>query len=98
MVKRTFEQKIKSGNFRARNERNGIGAVFKNRREKCGGERKRTRRMPLMESSRDSVQKETAAASATMEVRVENQHQSRFLTLNCTKMVKSLRERRISEV
>ena len=54
--------------------------------------------MPPMESSRDSVQKETAAASATILVRVENQHQSRFLTLNRKKMAKSLRERRISEV
>ena len=38
----------------------------------------------------DSVQKETAVVTAT--------HQSRLLTLNRTKMVKSLRERRISEV
>ena len=46
----------------------------------------------------DRVQKETAVVSSTMEVRVENQHQSRLLPLNRTKMVKNLRERRISEV
>ena len=69
MVKRTLEQKIKSGNFQARNERNGIGAVFKNRREKRGGERGRGE-CYQWRASGTVFQKETAAASATMEVRV----------------------------
>ena len=41
MVKRTIEQKIRTRNLQVRSERNGIGAVSKNRREKSGGERGR---------------------------------------------------------
>ena len=41
MLKRTIEQKITTRNFQARSERNGIGAVSENRREKSGGERGR---------------------------------------------------------
>ena len=41
MVKRTIEQKIRTRNFQARHERNGIGAVSKDRKQKSGGERGR---------------------------------------------------------
>ena len=51
MVKRTIEQKIRTRNFQARNERNGMGAVSKNRREKKQW-RKRSSRMLSMESTR----------------------------------------------
>ena len=39
MVKMTTEQQTKTRNFQARNERNGTGAVVKNRRGKRGIER-----------------------------------------------------------
>ena len=38
LEKRSMEQKIKTRDFQPRNERNGIGAVTENRREKSGGE------------------------------------------------------------
>ena len=38
LEKRSMEQKIKTRDIQPRNERNGIGAVTENRREKSGGE------------------------------------------------------------
>ena len=71
MVKRTMEQNIKTRNFQARNERNGIRAVSKNRREKKAVAEE-VEENAINGKHQDKFQEETAEVSATMKVKVEN--------------------------
>ena len=98
MVKRGIDQKIRSRNFEARNERIETGAVVRNRRDQGGAERGPGECYQW--KAKGQCSKETIVVAATRGINGETGHQSPPLlqSRDQKNMVKHLREERVSDV
>ena len=97
MVKRSIDQKLRSRNFEASNERIEIGAVIKNRRGQRGVER-----VPgdcWQKRAKKTVFKKKSCCFRTMRISVQDRHQRPLFPLKHRqkRMVEILREKGLSE-